>query len=123
MLLGTHVMRLFSKTIRGKTKSYFIRAPGVEEIWENGQAYRDLAARMDSIAEQREAIEAERKVLSSPYALCAPSTVLLLTALFPPTKAPLSYAAGCKGRVRVGIAHSHVRVASVPGDAEAASPS
>ena len=42
---------------------------GVEEIWENGQAFRDLAARMEAITEQREGIEAERKVLSVPYAL------------------------------------------------------
>ena len=30
---------------------------GVEEIWENGQAFADLAARIDAITEQREAIE------------------------------------------------------------------
>ena len=34
----------------------------MEETWENGQAFADLAARMDAIAEQREAIETERKV-------------------------------------------------------------
>ena len=38
---------------------------GVEEIWENGQAFTDLAARMDAIAEQRDAIETERKVCCS----------------------------------------------------------
>ena len=36
--------------------------PGVEEVWENGQAFLDLVGRMDAIAEQREAIETERKV-------------------------------------------------------------
>lgn len=37
---------------------------GSQEVWEDGQAFRDLAAQMQAVAHQRETIEAARKVSS-----------------------------------------------------------
>ena len=34
----------------------------VQEVWEDGQACKDIKARMAQLAEQRESIEAARKV-------------------------------------------------------------
>ena len=35
---------------------------GSQEVWEDGQAFRDTAAQIQAIAQQRETIEAARKV-------------------------------------------------------------
>lgn len=44
---------------------YSCRMAGLQELWEDGLAFRELTMRGQELAEQREAIEAERKVTLS----------------------------------------------------------
>lgn len=44
---------------------YSCRTTGLQELWEDGLAFRELTMRGQELTEQREAIEAERKVTLS----------------------------------------------------------
>jgi len=46
-------------------KPAWLLLTGLHEVWEDGQAFRDLQVRMKALAENRSSIEAARKVCTT----------------------------------------------------------
>ncbi len=46
-------------------KPAWLLLTGLHEVWEDGQAFRDLQVRMKALAENRSSIEAARKVCTA----------------------------------------------------------